>query len=133
MLLVAGLLLGILSRIEELTDGFYLAISTHATWVLAPFAAGVLSAEPRRGALRGAVLLTAANVGYYGWSAVAQPDVPLESVAGSVPHWFAAGIAAGVVFGALGGLTPRARLAAPAAVVAVIVADALNAFALVLP
>ena len=133
MPLLAGLLLGILSRVEELTDGFHLAISTHATWVLAPFAAGVLSGDPRGGALRGAVLLTAANIGYYGSSAIAQPDVPLEEVAGSVPHWFAAGIAAGLVFGALGGLTPRARVAAPAAVAAVILADAFDAFALVLP
>lgn len=38
MPLLAGLLLGDLSRVEELTDGFHLAVSTHATWVLAPFA-----------------------------------------------------------------------------------------------
>jgi hypothetical protein len=130
--LVAGLLLGILSRVEELTDGFFLA-STHATWVLAPFAAGLLCTDPRRGAVQGAVLLTAANVGYYAFSAVAQPEVPLEAVAGSVPHWFAAGVAAGLVLGTLGGLTPRAPIAAPAPVAAVIAADAFGAFALVLP
>ena len=136
LLVVAGLVLGVLSRVEEL-NGAPAVISTHAGWALAPFVAGALGSSARSGAVRGVVLLTAANAGYYAWSAAAEPGVALESVAGSVPHWFAAGVGAGAVFGALGGLTRVggvfARVAVPMTVLAVIAADAAGAFEALLP
>jgi hypothetical protein len=135
--LIAGLVLGVLSRIEELHGTFSATISTHATWALAPFVAGALSASARSGAIRGASLLTAANAGYYAWSEIAHPGVSLESVAGSVPHWVAAGIGAGAVFGALGALARRGsaltRTAAASCALAVVVGDAAGAFDALLP
>ena len=134
---LAGLALGVLSRVEELEAGFFVGISTHATWALAPYLAGVLASSAPRGALRGAVLLTCANAGYYAWSAAARPGVPLDSVAGSVPHWFAAGLGAGAVFGALGAVTRHGtaplRIAAAVTTLTVIAADAAGAFGALLP
>src|SRR3712207_3771046 len=53
---VTGVVLGVLSRLEE-TEPFFLAISTHATWVLAPFLAAALTDR----LASGVVLLTVAN------------------------------------------------------------------------
>ena len=123
-LVVAGVVLGVLSRIEE-TEPFFLGISTHATWVLAPFAAGALS----RRVASGAALLTIANAAYFAWIAATE-DGPLVAVT----HWFAAGLAAGLVFGAAGvWARGGGRIAAPALVAAVLLADAAGAFDAVLP
>ena len=134
---IAGLVLGVLSRMEELGETFSAGISTHAMWAMAPFVAGARTAAARHGAVRGAGLLTAANVGYYAWSAVARPGVPLDSVAGSVPHWFAAGVGAGAVFGALGAVawhgSPLARTAAVSFAFIVVAGDAAGAFDAFLP
>jgi hypothetical protein len=136
IVVLVGLVLGALSRLEE-TEPFFLGISTHATWLLAPFAAGLLSTRARRGALRGAVLTSAANAGYYAWIAVAQPGVPLAAVAGPVEHWALVGVAAGVVAGAAGAVARVGRSAVRGMVVvglfAVLAADALDAFAALLP
>lgn len=132
-LVLAGLLLGILSRVEETTDGLAAVVSTHATWVLVPFAAGALAGRIGSGARAGVVVLTAANAGYYAWMRTVAP----ADTVGPVAHWILAGIGAGAAAGAVGGAargTSRlARLAAPAAVGAVVAGDQLGAFAAVLP
>lgn len=91
MWIIGGILLGVLSRFEETTEGFYLAISTNPTWCAAAFAVG------RPG--RAVATLTAANLAYYAYVAVDQPGLPLAAVAGSPLRWLALGVAAGVVFG----------------------------------
>ena len=137
LLLAAGLALGVLSRVEE-TAPWSLGISTHATWLAAPFVAGaLLRASAGRGAAAGAALLTAANAGYYAWITTTEPGVGLASVAGPVEHWLALGVAAGACFGALGATTRTgpvaARVAAPLAAAGVLVADALDLLAPLLP
>lgn len=91
MWIALGVLLGVLSRVEETVDGFFLAISTDTTWCAAAFLAG----RP----LRAVLTLTAANAGYYACVALTQPELPLSAVAGSPWRWVALGVAAGVFFG----------------------------------
>ncbi|MDP1849113.1 MAG: DUF6518 family protein [Solirubrobacteraceae bacterium] len=101
---VAGALLGVLSRVEETTDGLSLGVSANATWLGVAFAAGVLQrqAPPLRGAAAGALALATANLAYYAWIAATEPGVALASVAGSPLSWLALGIGGGAVFGAAG-------------------------------
>jgi hypothetical protein len=115
LVLAFGLLLGVLSRVEEVTDGLSLGISSDSAWCAAAFAAG--------SARRGALLLTAANAGYYAWIAVLQPELPLAAAAGPVEAWLGLGLAAGVVFGVTGGAWRRGAglpVAVPLALVLVL-------------
>ena len=91
MWIAIGAVLGVLSRVEERADGFFLAISTDTTWCAVAFLAG----RP----LRAVAALTAANASYYAYVAVTQPQLPLSAVAGSPLRWFALGVAAGLFFG----------------------------------
>lgn len=105
---LAGVALGVLSRIDE-TTASPLPVSDNATWVLAALLAGALaSARPVRAAV---VVVTAANLAYYAWIAMTEPGVPLGSVAGSPLHWVALGMATGVVFGAAGAVMRGGPLA----------------------
>lgn len=104
--LVAGAALGVLSRIEETTDGLSFGVSANATWLGLAFALGVVhrrAALPRATAA-GALSLTAANLAYYAWIAATQPDIELASVAGSPLTWLALGVGGGAVFAAAGRL-----------------------------
>ncbi len=103
---VAGAVLGVLSRIEETTDGLSFGVSANATWLGVAFAAGLLQrhASALRGAVAGGLALTAANLAYYAWIAATEPGVALVSVAGSPLTWLALGLGGGAVFGAAGRL-----------------------------
>jgi hypothetical protein len=104
---VAGALLGVLSRVEETTSGFSAQISTNATWLGVAFAVGVAPrprASPARAALAGALALAAANVAYYAWIAATEPATALSSVAGSPLVWLALGVSGGAVFATAGRL-----------------------------
>ena len=103
---VAGAVLGVLSRIEETTVGLSLGVSANATWLGVAFAVGVLHRRvaPVRAACAGALTLTAANLAYYAWIALTQPGVELASVAGSPVLWLALGVGGGAVFGGAGRL-----------------------------
>jgi hypothetical protein len=129
--LAAGLVLGVLSRIEETVDGLSAGVSSDGAWLGAAAVAGVLAASPRRGALAGALALTAANLGYYAWIATAEPGTPLAAVAGPPARWFALGLAGGAVFGAAGGAwrtgPPPVRIAAALLLAGVLVADGITA------
>lgn len=94
LVLLAGLALGVLSRVDETTDGLTLLASENATWLGLAFLAGT----PRRGA----AALTAANASYYAWIAATEPGQDLDAVAGPVWWWVVLGLAAGAVLGALG-------------------------------
>lgn len=109
--LVAGALLGVLSRIEETTDGLSLGVSANSTWLAVAFAAGMgaRGAAVAPAALAGAVALTAANLAYYAWIAVLEPGVDLAAVAGSPLRWFVLGASGGAVFGLAGWLWARGR------------------------
>jgi hypothetical protein len=120
---IAGIVLGVLSRVEEATDGFFVGISTHATWVIVPFLAGWAGGRARDGVL----VLTVANAAYYAWIAATEGG-PLVAVG----HWFAAGVAAGAAFGAVGAAA-RTRPGVALVVPAVIVADGAGLFAALLP
>lgn len=91
MWIVAGVLLGVLSRVDETVDGFFLPVSTDGTWCAVAFLAG----RP----LRAVLTMTVANAAYYAYVALTQPELPLAAVAGSPLRWFALGIAAGLFFG----------------------------------
>jgi hypothetical protein len=105
--LALGAVLGVVSRLEEVTPGFDAGISSDGLWLAAAFAAGVW-----RGPLAGAAALTAANLAYYAFIGATEPGVRLASVAGRPAHWFLLGIAGGAVCGAAGALW--ARWGAPA-------------------
>src|SRR3712207_949235 len=91
----AGFVLGLLSRIEELTPGFSLGISSKSCWVATAFAAGAFAAPPRTAAAAGALALTVANLSYYAWSKLHEPGVALSGVAGPVLPWFVFGVVGG--------------------------------------
>ncbi len=129
----AGVLLGVLSRIEEVTPGLSAGISSDSAWVLTAFAAGALAPSVRQAVPAATVAMCAANGGYYAWIALTEPGTPLESAAGDPWRWVAAGVLTGVVFGAAGRLwrawPPPRRLAAaapPAIVLAIEGGDALR-------
>ena len=103
--LAAGAVLGVLSRIEEVTPGLSAGVSSHSAWVAVAFGAGAVA----RGGLRSAAVaavaaMSAGNAGYYAWIAVTEPDTPLAAAAGEPLGWVAAGILTGVVFGPAGRL-----------------------------
>jgi hypothetical protein len=105
---VAGAVLGVLSRIEETTDGFSAQISTNTTWLGVAFAVGVAArprASPARAALAGALALTAANAAYYAWIAATEPGTALAGVAGPP----VVGLALGAALPVLSGARPRER------------------------
>lgn len=108
--LVAGALLGILSRVEEAVAGFAIGLSTNPTWLALAFVVGAAGRRsPRAGAtaIAGAVALTAANAGYYAWVAVTEPERELATVAGSPLRWLVLGVAGGAVFAIAGRLWAR--------------------------
>jgi hypothetical protein len=137
VVVLAGIALGVLSRIEEV-EPFDLQVSSHPTWLAAAFVAGLIMTSPLRGALAGLGLLTVANGAYYVYVLVTEPGVPLESVAGSPVQWFVLGVGAGGPLGAAGvlcrsGARPPVRLAALALLPIVVAADAIDAFSSILP
>ena len=112
--IAAGLALGAVSRVEEVTGGFDLGISTNFTWLALAFGAGALAGELAWSGLAGAVALTAANGGYYAWIVLTEQGTPLDAVAGPVERWFALGVTGGFVFGVAGALA-RLRRSPPRA------------------
>ena len=106
--IAGGFALGLLSRLEEATPGFYLAISTSSVWLAAAFAAGWGGRRPWPAAGLGALTLSSANAGYY-----------LRGVYGPMERWVLLGLIAGAVFGGLGhacrsGAAPWRQLAVAA-------------------
>ncbi len=102
LLLVAGAVLGVASRVEEVVDGFSVGISSDAAWVLVAFAAGALARSARAGAAAGVLVLTVANAAYYAWIVATEPGIDPAAVAGSPVRWLALGVGAGLVFGLAG-------------------------------
>lgn len=129
---MAGVVLGVVSRVDEVTVDSDV-ISSNLTWLATAFAVGALGP----GAAAGVVALTAANAGYYAYVLASEPGRPLASVAGPVERWFALGIAAGVVFGAAGALLRSRSVALRAAaflpLAAVAVAERVPALSALLP
>ena len=130
LLLAAGAALGVLSRIEEVAEGFSAGISSNSAWLVAAALAGLTMAAPARAALMGAAVLTAANLAYYAWIVATEPGTDPAGVAGPPERWFALGGAGGAVFGALGFAWraggPRVRVAAALVVAGLLVADAIT-------
>jgi len=100
---VAGAVLGVLSRVEETTP-VSVGISANATWLGVAFVVGVAHrrVSPARAAGTGALALTAANVAFYASIAAFEPGVALSSVAGSPAVWLALGLGGGALFAAAG-------------------------------
>ena len=106
----AGLVLGVVSRVEEVVDGFDLGVSSNVTWLMTAFFVGALAGTAYEwSALAGAVALTAANTGYYAWIAATEQVTELHAVAGPVESWYALGVTGGCVFGAAGALARLRR------------------------
>lgn len=103
---VAGAVLGVLSRVEETTDGLSAGVSANATWLGVAFVVGVVQRRTSlaRAAVAGVLALTAANLAYYAWIAATEPGVELASVAGSPLIWLALGVGGGAVFATTGRL-----------------------------
>lgn len=135
--IAAGLVLGVVSRVEETVDGFDLGISSNLGWLVTAFAVGALVASPGRGGVAGAVALTAANCGYYAYVLASEPGRPLDDVAGPVERWFALGVSGGLVFGVAGALlrarSVPLRVAAFLPLGALVVAERVPALAPLLP
>lgn len=136
--IASGLVLGVVSRIEEVAGGFDAGISSNLTWLMTAFAAGALagSAVDWSG-LAGAAALTAANTSYYVWIAATEQATELHAVAGPVAPWFALGVTGGFVFGAAGSLLRardrRVRLLAWAPLAALLIAGRVPALEALLP
>lgn len=106
----AGLVLGVVSRVEEAVDGFDAGISSNTTWLLTAFAVGALAGTAYEwSGLAGALALTAANTSYYAWVAATEQATELHAVAGPVESWFALGVTGGFVFGVAGALARLRR------------------------
>lgn len=114
-LLLAGLALGAASRFEEVVDGLSAGVSSNGTWLAAAFAGGAfvrpagrggagraLAGSVGRAVTAGALVLTAANAGYYAYVVALQPGLDVAAVAGPPERWLVLGIAGGAVFGAAG-------------------------------
>lgn len=130
--LIAGVLLGVCSRIEETTGGLSLGVSANSTWLVLAFAAGMLHASgPARAGATGALALTAANLAYYAWIALFQPQLELAAVAGSPGRWLVLGASGGAVFALSGWLWARSRgwvrVLASVPVAGVCIADGIQA------
>jgi hypothetical protein len=104
----SGALLGILSRLDERTPGLSAGVSSDAMWVAVAFAIGSSRQSARGGAAGGAVTLTAANLGYYGWILATEFTDP-AAVAGAPSLWLILGLAGGALFGAAGAIGGRAH------------------------
>ena len=108
--IASGLVLGVVSRIEEVVDGFDVGISSNETWLLTAFVVGALAGTAYEwSGLVGAVALTAANTGYYAWIAATEQATELDAVAGPVEAWYALGATGGFVFGVAGALARLRR------------------------
>jgi hypothetical protein len=120
---LAGASLGLLSRVEEVTAGLSLGLSSDSAWVAAAFAAGARAPGARSAALRAVAAMCAANGAYYAWVGVAERGTALAAAAGDPRRWVLAGVLTGLVFGVSGRWwrvsPPGGRLAAvmPLAVV----------------
>lgn len=127
----AGLVLGVLSRVEEITTGVSVGISSNAAWLAVAFACGLPHGRALTAAGAGALALTAANGGYYAWIVVLEPGVDPAAVAGPPARWFVLGATGGALLGACGrGWRtggPRLRFAAAFALSGVLVADGATA------
>jgi Family of unknown function (DUF6518) len=110
-----GAVLGAVSRVEEVTDGFDLGISSNTTWLLTAFAAGAVVATLEWSALAGALALTVANTSYYAYVLLTEPGRPLHTVAGPVDRWYVLGATGGAVFGIAGALARLRRFPPPTA------------------
>lgn len=131
--LLAGMLLGVLSRIEERAPGFSLGISSDAAWLTTAFLAGVLSQGSTllTGAARGAASLTAANSAYYALIASTEPGIRLADVAGPPLVWLSLGGAGGGLMALSGHLwrtrpAGTARLASAVPLAAVCIAEGIT-------
>jgi hypothetical protein len=112
--IAAGVVLGVVSRIEEVVDGFDVGISSNVTWLTTAFVVSALAtADIEWGAITGAAALTAANAGYYAYIALTEQATELDSVAGEVEDWFALGVTGGCVFGVAGALARLRRFPPP--------------------
>lgn len=90
--MVVGSALGALSRLDE-TDLGRMGISSSTAWLAVAFAVGALAPRAIDAAGGGAVTLTFANLGYYGWAGGAF---------GRADRWFELGVTGGAVFALLG-------------------------------
>ncbi len=90
--LVAAVVLGVLSRVEEVADGFSCGISSNGGWLLVAMAVGAAATSERRAALRGCTAMTVANASYY-W---------VTGLSERAPMWFLLGVTGGALFGWLG-------------------------------
>ena len=135
--IAAGVVLGAVSRVEEVAGGFDLGISTNFTWLAVAFLVGAKAGEIAWSGVAGAAALTVANGGYYAWILLTEPGRPLEEVAGPVERWFALGVTGGLVLGAAGALlSSRSRALRAAAclpLAALLVAERVPALAPLLP
>ena len=126
-LLLAGLVLGAVSRFEEVVDGFSAGVSSNGTWLAAAFVSGAFAGSLGRGAAAGAAVLTASNAGYYAYVIGLQPGLEVEAVAGPPERWLVLGIAGGAVFGAAGRVwrcaAPVPRVAAALLLGGVLIVD----------
>ena len=130
--LAAGVVLGVLSRIEEVTPGLSAGVSSHSAWVAVAFLTGAsVRGALRRAALAATAAMSGGNAGYYAWIAVTEPGMPLAAAAGSPLRWVAAGILTGVVFGPAGrlwaGAGPAGRALAALPLAAVLVHEGADA------
>jgi len=125
LVVLAGTLLGVASRVEETTTGLSLGLSSDSAWLAAAYLAGATGVASN-GALRGAAALTAANGGYYAWIALTEPATPI-AVAGPPLIWLLFGLTGGALLGVTGALwrgagpgAVRALWAAPLATVLIV-------------
>jgi hypothetical protein len=113
----AGLVLGLATRyVYELPYEWHWLAHVGVPWLAAAFAVGALGTRPARGALAGAVALTAAVVIYYLPSLVGIAHWSYASSAIGL-GWIGFGIPGGALFGALGALYARGRARVIAAAV----------------
>ena len=135
--IAAGLVLGVLSRVEEVAAGLDLGISSNVTWLAVAFGCGAAASSVEWAAPAGALALSAANTGYYAWVAATEPGRALASVAGPVERWYALGVGGGIVLGVAGALLMsrdvRLRAAAAAPLVLVAVAERVEPLSALLP
>jgi Family of unknown function (DUF6518) len=124
--LVAGALLGVLSRVEERVSGVSVGLSSDTMWLAAAFLAGASARSTPSGAPRGALILTVANLSYYGLIRATEP-LYLLAVAGHPLRWFCLGVGGGAVAGAAGAAWchagPGMRVAAALVPASVAIAD----------
>ena len=91
--LAAGILLGILSRVEEKSPGLDVGLSSNSAWVATAFVLGLCSRSPRQAAALGALSLTAANLAFYGWIYVREPRARFEHAIEPAEMWLVLGLA----------------------------------------